>query len=120
MKLAKLNRSTLDFLISVSEYGINQEFNDILFEYFYRSRLELLKTKVSRTKRKIREAYTLNLPVDQAICIRWSLEIWKKEYPGISLANDILKDYFELDEMAVNAVEPISQKYFPELNKPTV
>lgn len=106
MKLPNLDRPTLDFLIRVSEYGNGLEFNDILFEYFFRSRLESLKTKLSKTKSKIREAYTLNIPPDQAICIRWTLEIWNTQVPG-TLAVKVLKDYFELDNAEVKAVDPV-------------
>lgn len=106
MKLPDIDRTTLDFLIRVSEYGNGLEFNDILFEYFFRSRLESLKKKLSNTKGKIREAYTLNLPADQAICIRWTLEIWNNKIPG-TLADKVLKDYFELDNAEVKAVDPV-------------
>ncbi len=99
MKLPELDRPTLDFLCRVSDYGMKQEFHDILLQYFFRASLESLKKKLTRAMARIREAYTLRLSLSEAICIRWTLEMWNQELAD-TLAVDVLRKYFSLDETA--------------------
>ena len=93
MKLQALDRPTLSFLLRVSDFGLAQVFTDTLFQYFFRSVLQSLKTKLSKPTAQIRQAYTLRLTLDQAICLRWSLEMWHKAQPE-SYAKDVLQKYF--------------------------
>lgn len=93
MKLP-LDRPTLDFLCRVSDYGISQVFEDVLFQYFFRTSLDSLKKKLSKHSTRIRKAYTLQLSFSEAICIRWALQMWNEAQPD-TYAKDVLLKYFE-------------------------
>lgn len=97
MKLPHLDLPTLHFLSRVSDYGLAQEFDDILFQYFFRSSLQSLKRKLTKAVQRIREAVTLQLSLSEAMCLKWTLEMWNEAQAG-TLAVDVLRKYFSLDE----------------------
>lgn len=43
---------------------------------------------------RIRKAYTLRLTLSEAICLKWTLEMWNEAQAG-TLAVDVLRKYFE-------------------------
>lgn len=98
MKLAKTDRATLDTFGKLAQYGLKLEFEDKLFEEFFRSALESLIVKLHKASKRIVKALTLQITSAEAICLRWTLEFWREKVPN---------SY----EIAV------AQKYFPELNQ---
>lgn len=98
VKLEEMDLATLNFLSRASDYGMVQVFDDNLFERFYRRQLRLIKRKLSKAITRIREALTLQLTLEEAICIRWTLEIWNNELPD-TYAVDILRKYFQVEEI---------------------
>lgn len=102
MKLQDLDRTTLDFLIRACQFGIAVEFQDTLFENFFRNVLQRLISKLTKAKERIREAYSVPLAPEQAICIRWTLEIWNEQAPD-TIASHVLQQYFSDSNINVKA-----------------
>lgn len=98
MKLEKIDRATLDTFGKLSKYGLKQDFEDKLFQEFYRTSLESLIIKLHKASKRIVKALTLRLTPAEAICLRWTIEFWDKALPNS----------YEL---------AVSKKYFPGLTQ---
>lgn len=82
MKLAKLDRSTLDAFGRVVQWGLKQEYEDVLLNELYRTSLQSLIIKLAKAVTRIRKTLTLHLTPAEAFCYSISLHHWNQLQPG--------------------------------------